>query len=231
MQSAVDKANKIIAIKEQSHYQGDAYLVLGKANFLGGQYFNANEYFTYVLQTFPTEQKLVVQARVWKARTLMYLNKLPLAKLQLDTVMADINPKKTNPADIYATKLQYDIDVQDYADGEEMAKLAIQYCKDKKQRLRWTFILAQIQELNQKNNDAYANYVKITKSNAAFEMAFNADLNRIRIEDAQNGVKISRIDKLKSLLKNPNNKEFQDQIYYQVAQLYFAGRVSFFFIS
>ena len=224
LQAAVDKANKIIAIKEQSHYLGDAYLVLGKANFLGGEYFNANEYFTYVLQTFPNQKNIVVQARVWKARTLMYLNKLPLAKLQLDTAMADINPKKTNPADIYATKLQYDIDVQDYADGEDMAKLAIQYCKDKKQRLRWTFILAQIQELNQKNNDAYANYVKIAKSNAAFEMAFNADLNRIRIEDAQNGVKLSRIDKLKSLLKNPNNKEFQDQIYYQVAQLYFAGK-------
>lgn len=224
LQAAVDKANKIIAIKEQSHYQGDAYLVLGKANFLGGQYFNANEYFTYVLQTFPNQKNIVTQARVWKARTLMYLNKLPLAKLQLDSVMADINPKKTNPADIYATKLQYDIDVQDYADGEDMAKLAIQYCKDKKQRLRWTFILAQIQELNQKNNDAYANYVKIAKSNAAFEMAFNADLNRIRIEDAQNGVKLSRIDKLKSLLKNPNNKEFEDQIYYQVAQLYFAAK-------
>jgi tetratricopeptide (TPR) repeat protein len=224
LQTAVDKANKIIAIKEQSHYLGDAYLVLGKANFLGGQYFNANEYFTYVLQTFPKQKDIIRQARVWKARTLMYLNKLPLAKLQLDTVMADINPKKVNPADIYATKLQYDIDMQDYTDGEDMAKLAIQYCKNKNQRLRWTFILAQIEELNQKNSDAYANYVKIAKSNAAFEMAFNADLNRIRIEDAQNGVKLSRIDKLKSLLKNPNNKEFNDQIYYQVAQLYFAGK-------
>ena len=29
----------------------------------------------------------------------------------------------------------------------------------------------------------------IAKSNAAFEMAFNADLNRIRIEDTQNGCK------------------------------------------
>jgi tetratricopeptide (TPR) repeat protein len=224
LQAAVDKANKIIAIKEQSRYLGDAYLVLGKANFLGGQYFNANEYFNYVLQTFPRQKDIVTPARVWKARTLLYLNKLPLAKLQLDTVMADINPKKANPADIYATKLQYDIDVQDYADGESMAKLAIQYCKNKSQRLRWTFILAQLEELNQKNNDAYANYVKIAKSNAQFEMAFNADLNRIRIEDAQNGVKLSRIDKLKSLLKNPNNKEFEDQIYYQVAQLYFADK-------
>jgi len=224
LQSAVDKANKIIGYKDQSHYIGDAYLVLGKANFLGGQYFNAGEYFNYVTEEFGTNKNLVEEAYTWKARTLMYLNKLPDAKLVLDTALQNINPKKNTTADVYATKLQYDIDIQDYVDGEAMAKLAIQYCHTKNQRLRWTFILAQLQELNNHTADAYANYTKIAKSNAVFEMSFNADLNRIRIEDAQNGIKQTRIEKLKSLLKNPNNKEFQDQIYYQIAQLYFSNK-------
>ena len=224
LQSAVDKANKIIGYKDQSHYIGDAYLVLGKANFLGGQYFNAGEYFNYVTEEFGTEKNLVEEAYTWKARTLMYLNKLPDAKLVLDTALQNINPKKNITADVYATKLQYDIDVQDYVDGEAMAKLAIQYCHTKNQRLRWTFILGQLQELNNHTADAYANYTKIAKSNAVFEMSFNADLNRIRIEDAQNGIKLTRIQKLRSLLKNPNNKEFKDQIYYQIAQLYFSDK-------
>jgi len=224
LQSAVDKANKIIGYKDQSHYIGDAYLVLGKANFLGGQYFNAGEYFNYVTEEFGTEKNLVEEAYTWKARTLMYLNKLPDAKLVLDTALQNINPKKNTTADVYATKLQYDIDIQDYVDGEAMAKLAIQYCHTKNQRLRWTFILGQLQELNNHTADAYANYTKIAKSNAVFEMSFNADLNRIRIEDAQNGIKLTRIQKLRSLLKNPNNKEFKDQIYYQIAQLYFSDK-------
>ncbi len=224
LQSAVDKANKIIGYKDQSHYIGDAYLVLGKANFLGGQYFNAGEYFNYVTEEFGTEKNLIEEAYTWKARTLMYLNKLPDAKLVLDTALQNINPKRNTTADVYATKLQYDIDIQDYVDGEAMAKLAIQYCHTKNQRLRWTFILGQLQELNNHTADAYANYTKIAKSNAVFEMSFNADLNRIRIEDAQNGIKQSRIQKLRSLLKNPNNKEFKDQIYYQIAQLYFSDK-------
>ena len=189
LQSAVDKANKIIGYKDQSHYIGDAYLVLGKANFLGGQYFNAGEYFNYVTEEFGKEKNLVEEAYTWKARTLMYLNKLPDAKLVLDTALQNINPKRNTTADVYATKLQYDIDIQDYVDGEAMAKLAIQYCHTKNQRLRWTFILAQVQELNNHTADAYANYTKIAKSNAVFEMSFNADLNSIRIEDAQNGIK------------------------------------------
>ena len=34
-------------------------------------------------------------------------------------------------------------------------------------------------------------------------MAFNASLNRIRIADAQEGIKLSREDQLKALLKDP----------------------------
>jgi len=41
LDAAMEKANKIINVKEQSHYLGDAYLILGQANYLGGNYFNA----------------------------------------------------------------------------------------------------------------------------------------------------------------------------------------------
>lgn len=225
LQAVVDKANKVINFKDQSHYLGNAYLVLGKANFLAGQYFNAVEYCAYVVKNFPKQKDIVSEARVWQARALLYLGKLPEAKLVLDTsLLENVKPKKINPAGIYATKLQYDIDVQDYADGEDMAAQAIKYCKSGVLRLRWTFILAQLEEIDKKNPEAFAHYSKIAKSNAEFEMAFNADLNRIRMEDAQNGVKMSRIDKLRSLIKNPNNKDFLDQIYYQIGQLHLADK-------
>lgn len=220
LQAAVDKANKIIYEKEQSHYLGDAYLVMGKANYLGGFYFNAAEYFAYVIRSFPKQPKLLAEALIWDARTQLYLNHPDTARVLLDTAFQHINPKKINPADLYATKLQYDINLQDYKDGEEMAKQAVHYCKSSKQRLRWRFILAQLEELNGENNEAYANYGRIAGSNADFEMAFNAQLNQIRIADMGNGAKASRIDQLHALLGNPNNKEFTDQIYYQIGQQY-----------
>ncbi|MFI5163289.1 MAG: tetratricopeptide repeat protein, partial [Sphingobacteriales bacterium] len=113
----------------------------------------------------------------------------------------------------------YDIDVENYDEGEQIAKEAIHYSRDKKQRLRWTFILGQLQELNKKPADAYKSYSRIVNSNALFEMAFNANLNRIRIQENQNGAKADRITLLKSLIKNENNKDFIDQIYYQIAEL------------
>ena len=150
LDAAMLKANTIITVKEQSHYLGDAYLVLGKANYLGGNYFNAVEYFSYVIRSFPLQPDLVQESLAWKARSLMYLGQLPQAKLVLDTALQNINPKKRITADVYAAKLQYDINAQDYKDGEEMAVEALKYCNDRNYRLRWTFILAQLQELNHK---------------------------------------------------------------------------------
>lgn len=226
LEEAIVKANKIISIKEQSHYLGDAYLVLGKSRYLEANYFDAVEYFNYVTRSFGKQANLKQEALVWKARGLMYLNQLPLAKLVIDSAVQDINPKKNITADVYAAKLQYDILTQNYAEAEDMAKLAIKYSYISNLKLRWTFILGQLQELNLKPGDAYESYTRIVKSNASFEMAFNANLNRIRIRDNQNGVKANKIDLLRALLKNSDNIDFFDQIYYQVGEQQFkAGEI------
>ena len=220
LDAAKQKANAIISIKEQSHYIPDAYLVLGKANYLNNNYFDAVEYFNYVVLTArPKQTQLKQEALVWKARALLYLNKTAEAKLIIDTAIQSINPKKSVPADVYATLLRYNINIQEYPAAEEAATNAIKYSRDNLQRMRWTFILGQLQELNGKPTDAAASYARVAKSNVTFDMAFNADLNRIRIEDSRDGVKISRLDRLRSLLKNQNNADFTDQIYYQIAQL------------
>ena len=225
LEAAIQRANLIISEKEQSKYLGDAYLVLGKANYLGANYFNAAEYFSYVTKSFTGKNSLdvVQEARVWKARSLIYLNNLPEAKVTLDSAFKNINPKKNITADVYATMLAYDIAMKNYADGEEMAKKAVEYSNNKSQKIRWTFILAQLQELNGHNEAAVTHYTSIVKSNAEFEMAFNADLNRIRITDERNGIRMSRIERLLSLLRNQNNREFTDQIYYQIGEIYLAN--------
>ncbi|HMG10486.1 MAG TPA: hypothetical protein VK609_18370, partial [Mucilaginibacter sp.] len=226
MEAVVTKANTIINIKEQSHYIGDAYLVMGKARFLEGSYFDAVEYFNYVIRSFGNKTTLTQEALIWKGRSLLYLNNLPQAKTTIDSAMQNIDPKKPKKsfaADVYATRLQYNINTQNYAEAEEDAKQAIAYSTVKRLKLRWVFILAQLQELNLKPADAFDNYTRIVQSNASFEMAFNANLNRIRIQDNRNGVKLSKIELLRKLLKNRDNLDFNDQIYYQIAGQYYAG--------
>ena len=222
LDAAITKANTIISVKEQSHYIGDAYLLLGKANHLYGNYFNSIEFFRYVTLSFPKQKDLVQEARVWQARSAMYLNQMPQAKLLIDSALKNVNPKKNITADVYATALQYYIHTGEYTNAESMAKLAVKYANNKRQRLRWTFILAQLQELNNEPQDAYLNYSHVVKSNASFEMAFNADLNRIRLEDSRANRNLTRMERLRRLLRDDKNEDFIDQIYYQMALLYLA---------
>jgi tetratricopeptide (TPR) repeat protein len=220
LEAVVSKANTIISVKEQSRYIGDAYLLLGKAAHLNADYYNAIEYFSYVIRTFTTQPNLLQDARAWQIRSLTYLNQLRQANSVLDTALQSIGPKaKTEAGYIYAAGMQYYIQAHNYPQAITMAQQAIPLAKQNQQRLRWTFILAQLQELNGRPLDAYTNYTRVVKSNAPFVMAFNAELNRIRIEDTANGRHLSRADRLRSLLRNENNAEFIDQIYYQLGEL------------
>ncbi|QQL50077.1 type IX secretion system periplasmic lipoprotein PorW/SprE [Mucilaginibacter ginkgonis] len=224
LDGVIARANTIIAVKEQSHYIGDAYLLQSKANYLYGQYFLADEFSAYVIRNYPQNVNLVQQARNWRVRSLLNLGQLPQAKLVSDTALLGLNEtKKTaDPGGVYAARLQYDLDAGDYKEAEEMAKKAIKDAANSRMRYRLTFILAQLQEANKKPADAYASYSKVVKSNASFEMAFNAELNRIRIEDTQNGRKLTHLQRLQGLIKNDNNADLLDQIYFQIGDQYYA---------
>lgn len=227
LEAVIFRTNTIINEKEQSKFVGDAYLVMGKANYLNGKYFDAVELFSYVIRSYPANIKLTQEAYAWKIRSLLYLNNVKEAKTALDSAFQDIDPKKPKqhlPATIYAAALQYNINTKNYTDAEAAAKSAVTFAKSKSERLRWTFILGQLQELNHENDEALKSYNKIVKSNASFEMAFNAHLNQIRIREMRNGVKVNRIDLLLSLLKDQNNIDFNDQIYFQVAEIYAANK-------
>lgn len=223
LDAAIAKANNIIAIKEQSHYIGDAYLVLGKANHLYRHYYNAVEYFRYVVNSFPKRADLKQEARIWQVRSLIYLNQMPEARSVLDSVLKNAEQKKGLPTDAYATATAFDMETGAYPDAEQHLKLALKHTSSSTQRLRWTFILAQLQELNHEPADAYANYMRVEKSNASFELSFNANLNRIRLEDARQGVGLTRMQRLIRLLRDDKNAEFIDQIYYQMALLNLAN--------
>ncbi|WDF56240.1 type IX secretion system periplasmic lipoprotein PorW/SprE [Mucilaginibacter sp. KACC 22063] len=220
LDGVLGRGHNIINIKEQSHYIGDAYMLLAKASYLYGDYFNANEYCNYVVHSYPNDPRLVMEARNWQVRTLLNLHQLSAAKAVSDSALyaLTVAKKKYNNAGVYAARLQYDIDAGDLKEGEAMAKAAIKEEDDVPQRRREVFILAQLQERMNKPAEAYANYSRIVKSNAVFEMAFNAELNRIRIEDTQNNRRLSHLDRLRNLLRNENNKDFIDQIYFQIGE-------------
>ncbi|WP_419802582.1 hypothetical protein [Mucilaginibacter sp.] len=224
LEAVTTRANTIINFKEQSHYIGDAYFLLGQINYLNSNYFDAAEFFNYVVHSFPENKELGRTALAWKARSLMKLNQPEKAETVLDTARLLFDAKKASAEEITGADLQYNINQGNYELAEKLAVQAVDLASDKFRRIRWNFILAQLQEANKKPADAYKSYSKVIHSNASFELAFNATLNSLRIEEKQDGQPTDRMTRLRTLLKDDKNADFIDQIYFQLGETALAAK-------
>jgi len=214
----IKKAQVIILEKSFSNYLDDAYNLLGKAQFYKGNYFNAAEYFGYTTKNYQKNTKSYIEALNWKARSLMQVRRLSEARPILDTLAYTIAGLKKNTAEPLATLAQMAIYQHKNADAISFLKEAIKAANNSQHKIRWTYILAQLSEQQQNYKDALLYYRKVERSNAPFEMYFNANLNRIKLNALLGGKRINRQDELLALLKDDKNTDYNDQVYYQIAE-------------
>ncbi len=224
MEDIIKKAQAIILDKGYSNYIDESYLLLGKANFYNGNYFNAAEYFDYTAKTYRNNLNSFTEALNWKARSLMQIRHLREANQTLDSleyIMPDIKNTK-NRAEPLATLAQMCIYLNNDTAAISYLKDAIKASNQGQNKVRWTYILAQLYEKHRDYQNALASYRRVVKSNAPFEMYFNANLNRIKINALLNGVKTNKQKELLALLKDDKNFDYNDQVYFQIAEIYAA---------
>jgi tetratricopeptide (TPR) repeat protein len=220
MDDIIKKAQAIILEKSYSNYLDDAYILLGKANFFNGSYFNAVEYFDYTTKTYKKNTNSYLEALNWKARSLMQLKRISEANQVLDTLealMPDIKSKKRLAAPL-ATLAQMCIYLKNNAAAISYLKDAVKNATQSQDRIRWTYILAQLYESQKNYKDASLSYRKVERSNAPFEMYFNANLNQIKLKTFLGDVRSNNKDELLALLKDDKNLDYNDQVYFQVAE-------------
>lgn len=218
----IHKGQAVINDKSFSNYIDDAYMLLGKANYLKGNYFIASEYFDYTAKTYGDNLKTYIMALNWKARSQMELNNMSKADLILDTMLRAADLLKKDLAEPLATTAQMRIYQKRNKEAMLLLESAIKAPSETQQRVRWRYILAQLQEKENNLQDAYLNFTKVEKSNAPFEMYFHANLNRIKLKALLGGEKLNKEQQLLALLKDDKNSDYIDQIYYQVGELFSA---------
>jgi hypothetical protein len=218
LNEVIKKANTIAVEKYESNWLDDAYLLLANAEYLKGDYYNAVEYYKYVSLTFPESKKSKLAAYLGQTKTEFVLGNITAA----DTILQKAIKLKSKKlaGDVAALQAQLALEQQNIPFAIKHLQKAVNLTHLKDKKIRWMFILAQLQEIINKTDDAYLNYDKIAKSNAPFDLSFNADLARIRIIESAKGKQFNRIETLSKLLKQDKNKEYKEQIYYQIGLAY-----------
>ncbi|QNL50034.1 tetratricopeptide repeat protein [Olivibacter sp. SDN3] len=225
MDSVIQKAITIINDKSDSKYVNDAYFLMAKANFEKGNYYHAAEFFSYVANTVNEQQgKLLELSLVWKGKSLLQIGYLQQAGKALDSALMITSTRKNIPPLYYATKAQYLLAIGDNENATDLLNQAIATSNKKKEKLRWHYLIGQL--LQKKNNylEADLHFNKVVKSNASFEMAFNAGLNQIDMQKITgDSLQTNTFAKLSKMIRNDKYKDFTDQIYYIIGETYLAN--------
>jgi hypothetical protein len=226
---------------EYNNWIDENWLLVGKSMYYRRDYEKALKNFQFVKQFFQKDPS-TYEAELWIAKINIEQNKFADAKLTLDALneisqeqkkkkfidyIPFLKKKETDQAeeeevrpkmsrslqfDIYKAYSDLAIKRKDYDAGKEGLLLAISKCREKREKARLHFILAQIYQSGNQLDSAYFHFGKAIKASAAPEVSFNARLNR-----AVTGTGNNMSRDLKRMLRDSKNAPFKDQIYYSMA--------------
>lgn len=213
-----EKQKAFYARKEYNKWVDNNYLAMGKAYLYRNEFELAIQTFKFILTEYPYED-IIYETQIWLARAYNQTKEYKESERILNLLTLDENVPKKLYEDLYATIADLKIKREEYADAIKPLSIAFEHVKKKKTRIRYAFILGQLnQEVG--NREAASNYYQqVIKMNPPYEMSFNARINRASVYVA--GADKSREIKgeLTKMLKDEKNKEYQDQIYYALASI------------
>jgi len=195
----------------------DAWLLLAKAEFHKADFLGAVGTFTYVSRYYPDDTNIVTECQLWIARAYAEMG----WQYEAEQLVAKINQKDINAknAGFYAAvNADLLLKHQQKTEAIPFLEMALKNEKNKIQKQRFTYLLAQLYQKSGSTDAAYKTYSSVLKTNPSYEMDFNARINRAELNTDVQSVR----KELKKMLRNPNNKEYKDQLYYVLGKTYLA---------
>ncbi len=206
--------------REFNKYMDDCYLIIGKTYVYTNQYFQALQTFNFMETEFPGEESLY-EAKLWKSKTLILDKNYREAERLINELWEDEHfpDKKAMKSELAATTADLYIKQKRYADAIEYLERALTHTRHKKTKMRYRYVLAQLY-LEQKDYVKASNiFQKVIRMNPPYEMSFNATISRATASK-NSGTDIRDVKKqLNKMLRDSKNKEYQDQIYYALAEI------------
>jgi len=243
MKRAIDKATKVITFhsitakpkvkegnqsaKDQEFYDkneynkwvDDSYMLMGKAYMYQGEFFLAAEAFKHIMITFPQED-IRYAAMTWLARSYIMVGENREAERILITLADEGEYPEEYLADLHTTLSKLHIAQQDHRKAAQELELALaQKGIHKEEKVRYTYILAQLYEETEQNSLALEKYKRVTRYNPTYEMAFNARVSMAEVYETglQKSGDLKKL--LNKMLRDSKNTEYKDQIYFALGNI------------
>lgn len=185
---------------------------------------------TEIIEEIPTDdesQKYFLKHRpahkeaiLWLARTLIAQEKYDEAFIVLNRLRRESDLITEVRAEVEAAEAYAFLQQKEYLKAIEPLTKAAVLSNDRQQKMRYTYILAQLHQRAGRGSEAYATYENVLKLRPLYEMEFNTRLS-IAKNAYENGSASmdDAIRDLEKMLKDEKNEEYLDQVYFAMAEI------------
>ena len=202
--------------EEFVHGVKEAWILLGKAELHKGDFLGAASTFGYIQRHYPSDPEIVCEARIWQARAYGEMDWVYEAWQTFDQIKENDVVKRLNAdyAEVKAFLLMKD---KNYKEAIPYLQLATKKENNKYLSSRFNYLLGQLYLEQNQVDKATESFKLAVRQSQTYSMEFNARLMMLQCNDEswQKNVK-----KLKRMAKNYNNKDYKDQIYTVVGNIY-----------
>ena len=207
--------------KEYNPFLWHAWLLMGKSQFQQGLFEEAAATFSYMTRLYSTQPAILGIARAWQAKSYVELDWLYDAE--------DIILKQRRDSMHFRARKDWDFTMADYYLRSEQYEQAIPYLrqvikheKRRKQKAREWFLMGQLQARQGNREEAYKAFRHVTRLNPPYELEFNARIAQTEVMAEGNAKRM--IGRLKRMASSDNNKDYLDQVYYAIGNIYMAQK-------
>ena len=212
-----EKDREWLSRKEYNPFLWKAWLMMGKAQFQKGEFEEAAATFSYMSRLYQTQPAINSMARAWLANCYTEMNWLYDAEDVMRNMTRDSIPYQA-AADWNLTYANYYIRNAEFEKAIPYLKKVIKKERRKTQKAREWFLMGQMESALGHRDLAYKAYQKVVRQSPPYELEFNARIAQTEVMAKGNAK--TMIARLKRMARSDNNKDYLDQVYYAIGNIY-----------
>ena len=204
--------------EEYNPFLHNAWLMMGRSQYNNGDFLGSGATFYYISKHFTWLPEVTTEALLWQARSYCSLGWLFECENILFRIKQEQLTNNTLKSLYYLVYTDYCIKGNNHDQAIPHLINAIEYASGA-QKTRLRFLLGQLYSRAGKKQEAYEAFKAAgSASSASYRTQFNARIKQSEVFDGENIE--SEVKSLKRMTRLDRNKEYLDQIYYAIGNLY-----------
>ena len=205
--------------REYNPFLWKAWMLMGRSQFYKGAFDEAAATFNYMGRLYQTQPAIYAKSRAWLAKCYIEEGWLYDAEDVIRNMQRDSIHWSARKEWDY-TYTDYYVHTGEYEKAIPHLRNVIKHEMRRKQRAREWFLMGQMQAALGNKMEATKAFKHVVKLNPPYELEFNARIAMTEVMSAGQSKKM--IGRLKRMARSDKNKDYLDQVYYAIGNIYLA---------